>query len=57
MGSEIDGLGGLFQREAVGDQFAHVELAREDQAGDFALQGEIGGVAAEEVLLIDADGG
>ncbi len=41
----------------MGDQSAHVQLAGEDEAGDFFLQCEIGGVAAEEVFFVDADGG
>lgn len=55
MRGELDGFCGFFQGKTMGDQAADVELAGEDEAGDFLLQGEIGGVAAEEVLFINAD--
>ena len=56
-GGQLDGGGGLFERERMGDQWAHVELAREDEARDFALEGEIGGIAAEQILFVHANGG
>jgi len=55
-GRERDGGGGFCQREAVGDEPADVEPAGEDEPCDFGLQGEVGGVAADEVLLVHADG-
>ncbi len=57
MGSQGHGLGGLFKREKMGDQLPHVEPAREDEARDFALEGEIGGIAAEQIFFVHADGG
>jgi hypothetical protein len=39
---QLDGGGGLFQWKAVSDEQAHIELARENQPGDFVLQREIG---------------
>lgn len=57
MGGEVNGIGGFFQGETMCDKAAHVHLPGEDEAGDFFLQGEVGGVAAEEVFLVDADGG
>lgn len=50
-------MGGLIEREAVRDEIADIKLAGEDEAGDFALQCEIGGVAAEEVFLVNANRG
>ena len=41
----------------MGDQLPHVEPAREDEAGDFALEGEIGGIAAEQIFFVHANGG
>ena len=57
MGSQGHGGGGLFQREKMGDQWPHVEPAGEDEARDFALEGEIGGVAAEQIFFVHANGG
>ena len=39
------------------DQLTHVQPAGEDEPGDFALKREIGGVAADEVFFVEADGG
>jgi len=41
----------------MGDEGADVEFAAEDEAGDFVLEGDVGGVAAEEVFFVHADGG
>ena len=57
MGGQIYGWGGFGQVKAVGDQAAHVQLAAEYEPGDFALEGEIGGITAQKVLFIDADAG
>lgn len=40
----------------MGDQITHIQPAAEDEPGDFALEGEIGGIAADEVFFIHADG-
>jgi len=57
VGGELDGGGGLIQRKAAGDEAAHVEAAGKDEAGDFVLQREVGGIAANEVFFVEADGG
>src|SRR5258705_181148 len=57
MGREGDGVGGAVERKLMGDKAANVEFAGENQAGDFGLQQEIGGVAADEIFFVDADGG
>ena len=54
-GSEGDGGGCLREREAVGDERADIQLALEDQTGDFALEGEVGGITSREGLFVDAD--
>jgi hypothetical protein len=54
LGRQLDGGGGLLERKAMGDQLPHVEPARKDEAGDFALEGEIGGVAAEQIFFVHA---
>jgi hypothetical protein len=41
-GGQGDGGSGLFQREMMGDQAAHVQPAGKNQAGDFTLEGKIG---------------
>ena len=41
----------------MGDEGAYVQFARKDESGDFFLQGKIGGVAADEVFFVHADGG
>lgn len=52
-----DGIGGLFQREPVGDEGADVQFPRENEVGDFVLNGKIGGIAANEVFFVQANGG
>ena len=39
----------------MGDEFSDIEPARENEAGDFALQGDVRRIAANEVFFIDAD--
>ena len=39
------------------DKRAHIELTGEDEARDFALDGKISRVAADEVFFIQANGG
>lgn len=41
----------------MGNQLARVQLAGEDEAGGLGLEREIGGVAADEVFFVGADGG
>lgn len=41
----------------MGDELAHVQFAGEDQAGNFFLQKKIGGITAQQLLFIHADGG
>ena len=55
MGGELDGGGGLVQRKTMGDEAADVEFPAEHEAGDFFLEGEVGGIAAEEVFFIHAN--
>ena len=57
MRGELHGVGGLVERKAVGDERAHIQPARKDEAADLLLDGEIGGVAADEVFFVEADGG
>src|ERR1051325_6577416 len=57
LGGEGDGSSGLFQRKLMGNKAADIELAAEDQAGNFLLQKKIGGIAADEVFFIHADFG
>jgi hypothetical protein len=57
MGGEFDGLGGLLQGKAVGDEAANVQLPGKNQPGNFALEGEIRRITAEQVFFIDADPG
>jgi len=57
LGGKVNGGGGLFQREEMGNQIAHVEPAGEDEPGHFVLQRKIGGVAAEQILFVETDGG
>ena len=57
MGSQGDGGRRLIQREIMGNERAHVEPAGENEPGDFALEREIGRVAADEVFFVEADGG
>ena len=57
MSGEFDGFSSFLQWETMGDQSAHVQLTGENQAGDLFLKREIGGIAAEEVFFVDADGG
>src|SRR5712671_2126408 len=35
---------------------ADIELAREDEAGNFLLQQKVRGIAADQILLVHADG-
>ncbi len=53
LGGKADGGGGLCQREAMGNERAHVEPAGENEPGHFVLQREIGGVAAEQIFLVE----
>ena len=55
LGSEGDGGGCFREREAVGDKRPDIELALEDQSGDFALEGEVRRITSREGLLVDAD--
>ena len=57
MGGEFDGVGSFFEGELVGDELADIELAGEYEFGDVLLQGVVGGIAAEHVLLVHADAG
>ena len=57
MGGQFDRGGGLLQRELVRDQWTHIKLAGKDPARYLALQREIGGVAANQILLVYADDG
>lgn len=57
MGGEFDGLGGLLQGKAVGDEAAHVQLPGKNQPGNLALEGEIRRITAEQVLLIHTNAG
>jgi len=47
----------FFERELVGDELADIELAGKYEFGDVLLQGVVGGIAAEHVLLVHADAG
>ena len=40
----------------MGDQGADIEFSAEYEAGNLCLEGEIGGIAAEEVFFVGADG-
>jgi len=53
--SQRNGTGGFIQRKTARDQPAHVEPARENEPGGSALQGEVGGVAADQVFFVQAD--
>lgn len=55
VGGELDRFGGALQRELVGDEAADIQLAGENQARDFVLQQEIGGVAADYIFFVDAN--
>src|ERR1700734_3509162 len=48
--------GRLFQWEAVSDQWPHIQSARKHQPGDFLLDRKIGGITADKVFLIQANG-
>jgi hypothetical protein len=41
----------------MGDERAHVELTAEDEPGNFALEGEISGITADEIFFVHANGG
>jgi hypothetical protein len=41
----------------MGDEAAHIELSGEDEAGDFFLQKDVGGVAADKIFFVHADRG
>ena len=53
---QLDGGRSFIQSKRMGDEFAQVELTAEHEAGDFALEGEIGRIAADEIFLVHADG-
>ena len=53
-GGEGHGGGSFGQRERVRDEGAHIELAGENQAGHGGLECRVGGVAAEQILLVHA---
>src|SRR6266446_10754127 len=55
MSSEVDGSLGVVQGELMRDKRADIQFARKDQAGHFSLQREIRGVAADQILFINAD--
>ena len=41
----------------MSDQLAHIKVPPKNQPGHFRLQDEIGGIAAEQVFFMHADGG
>jgi len=47
-----NGIGCFRKREAVGDEAAHVQPAGKDEAGDFGLEREVRGIAADEVFFV-----
>ena len=57
MGGEADGVGRLFERKTVADQWPDIHLARENQPRHFPLQQKICRVAADEIFFIHADSG
>ena len=41
----------------MGNELSDVELSGENQSGDVVLEGDVRGIAANEVLFVDADFG
>ena len=52
---QLVGFRRLVDRERVRDQFANIQLARENQPGHLALQGEVGRVTADQAFFVHAN--
>ncbi len=57
MGGQFDRARSPGERKLVGDKFTYVQPPRKHQLCHFALESEVGRVAANEVFLVHADGG
>ena len=55
MGCQINRRRSLLQRKAVSDERTDVESAGKDEAGDFVLEREVGGVAADQIFFVQTD--
>src|SRR5689334_9370261 len=57
MRSQFDGGGGLVQRKLVRDEAADIQFSRENQFGNVLLEQHVGGVAANQIFFVHANGG
>lgn len=57
MRGQSDGFGSFLQGKPVSDEFAHIEFSGKDELRDFALNQEIGGIAANQIFFVQANRG